>query len=470
MPVPKQNRKCRRATLRIRGSAATLMLLSWGLAPLWAQDFPLLRGSYLSATPAQAVGLALATEGEVVIGLNLGIEDANPANDQGRIEWRRPDSAAVITALTLPTALRSLRQGGAGEPAWVAASTTEVLMGTASGAALAARFPLSGLAAAPALAVPCGTEVAVLAGSQLSVFSATGTLQAQFPVSATALADLACLSDGSRLFVTGYRQASAVLQVAFVEAYDRLGARQWRSWGWSNAEVQAQAPSLGSDTRGQVLRRIGNALYFAGSSAGGVPVFMRNPQNLALNAGNTSFDLYNQTSNLGGASIGYFAELDPGTGEFRRGQFLLTRLSSGAGNSVSLLSLALDSSGRLQLGGRAFAAMANRSTLQVAGQAVGPYSGGDPHLLVVPGALTSRTHWTTFVDSNGRGSVVALASRDGREALLIESNQGSLLTPAGELTAANLSFTPSSNAPASWLGLWGNTAYASDRVFANGFE
>jgi hypothetical protein len=436
---------------------------------LVAQDFPLARGSYLSTEPTQAIGLAIASDGSIMVGTNRSIGDGNPDNDLGLIERRRPDTTELIAQWPLDEPLHSLRQSDQPGPAWVALTSSEVLLGSSAGTALAQRWSPTGLGSAPGIAVACGGEqVAVLAGNEVGLYSNAGALLGQFTLAATAVNDLACSSNPTRVYLTGYRQASGNLQVAFVEAFDSTGTRQWRSWGWSAAEAQAQ--NLGSDTRGQVLRLVGNTLYFAGSSAGGVPVYLRDPQNLANTANNIGFDAYNQTFNLGGPTISYYADLDPTDGSLRRGQFLLTRLGSGQGNSISVLAMSLDSTGRLHLGGRAFASMANRGTLQVAGQPVGPYSGGDPHLLVVPADFSSRLHWTSFVANDGRGSVVAIASRSDREAFLIESNQGSLLTPDGLITASDLGFAPSSTEPAAWLGVWGETGFVTGLLFEDGFE
>jgi hypothetical protein len=463
----------RTGVMRTRRTAGLLIglccvSLSWG-GLLAAQDFPLVRGTYLSTAPAQAIGIALAGDGTIIVGTNRNVGDGDPDNDFGLIELRRPDSAALIDQWPLDAPLRSLRQTEPAGPAWVALTSSEVLLGSATGLALADRWAPSGLTGAPSVAVACGGgQIAVLAGNQIGLYDEAGTLLHQFSVAATAVNDLACGIDPIRVYLTGYRQAAADLQVAFVEAFDSNGTRQWRSWGWSAAQAQSQ--NLGSDTRGQLLRLVADQLLFAGSSAGGVPVFLRDPQDLASAANNISFDPYNQTFNLGGPSIAYYANLDPVEGTLRRGQFLLTRLSSGQGNSISLLGMAIDGQGRLHLGGRAFASMANRGSLQVAGLPVGPYAGGDPHLLVVPGSFDSRAHWTSFVAENGRGSVVAIANRSARLAFLIESNQGALLTPAGLIGADELEFTPGSTQPASWLGLWGETGYVADSVFNDGFE
>ncbi len=453
-------------------SAPARLLAVLGLTccgSLVAQDFPLARGSYLSTEPTQAIGLAIAIDGSIIVAANRNVGDGNPDNDLGLIERRRPDTTELIAQWPLDEPLHSLRQSDQPGPAWVALTSSEVLLGNAAGTALAQRWSPAGLISPPTIAVACGGgQVAVLAGNGVGLYSEAGALLDQFTLAATAVNDLACSTNPSRIYLTGYRQASANLQVAFVEAFDTSGTRQWRSWGWSAAEAQAQ--NLGSDTRGQVLRLVGNVLYFAGSSAGGVPVYLRDPQNLANTGNNIGFDAYNQTSNLGGPTISYYADLDPSDGSLRRGQFLLTRLNSGQGNSISVLAMSLDSTGRLHLGGRAFASMANRGTLQVAGQPVGPYSGGDPHLLVVPADFSSRVHWTSFVANNGRGSVVAIASRAGREAFLIESNQGTLLTPNGLITASDLGFTASAAQPAAWLGLWGETGFVTGVLFQDGFE
>jgi hypothetical protein len=276
---------------------------------------------------------------------------------------------------------------------------------------------------------------------------------------------VACEADGSRVYVTGDRQLSATLRMAFAEAYSPGGTRLWRAWGHSAAEAQA-ANSLADTDGRRILRAADGGLYVAARTDGGNNVFRFQPQNLAQAAPNVGFDAFNQTFQLSGApSLGYYARLDPVTGALVRGQYLLSRLSNGNGNSVGLDALAVAADGALIAGGQAFASLANRAALTVAGQPIGAYSGGDPYLLVVPPDFASRRHWHPPTGESGRGLTRAVASRAGLSAMLVEVNQGRMITVNPALPFSALTFTPASATPGVWLGLTG-----SPRLFASGFE
>lgn len=439
----------------------TLWLLTLTiLTPLHAADFPLHLGSYLDSDPATPLGLAIADAGEIIIALE------RPGGDQ--IQVRRPDTGALLDTLTPGAGLNFLR-GAPSSGAWAASGDFGVVISDASGVAIETTVPLGSFATTPTRVALCGQRVVVLAGSQVTLLSGTGGVLNQFSVSATQLADVACSESDALSYVTGYRQVSANLQMAFIEAHDNNGL-VWEAWNHSASE--ASNANLGSDTRGRVLAMGADGwLYFAGSSAGGVPVYKRDPQDISQNANNIGFDSYNQTFNMGGQNIVYYARLDPANGALQAGQFLLTRLNSGSGNTAIADSLSVDASGTLQLGGRANASLADRNNLSLSGQAVAGYAGRDPHLLVVPSDFQSRSHWTTFIGPEGRGDVVAVASRDGRQAFLIRVIRAEMLTRGAFIDGNALSTAPTDTAPFAYLGTWGNTQYTGPgEIHLDGFE
>lgn len=439
-----------------------LLLLAASSTP--ASNLPLSLGSYVSELPAQAVGLAISATDRVVVGINLNPVSSFPSG-QGELQFWTPGSAGAPLRESLTGTLRAMASDSSGSGRWIAGGSFGVLLGSADGHTIGSSLPLSGLIGAPDRLALCGNHFALLRATQVALYDLDGNLRGQFSVAATRVADLACEADGSRIYVTGDRQLSSTLRMAYAEAYSPTGTRLWRAWGHSAAEAQA-ANSLADTDGRRILRAADGGLYVAARTDGGNNVFRFQPQNLAQNAPNLGFDAFNQTFQLSGApSLGYYAQLDPASGAMLRGQFLLSRLSNGNGNSVGVDALALASDGALVVGGQAFASLANRATLTVAGQPIGAYSGGDPYLLVVPADFASRRYWHPPVGESGRGLTRAVASRSGLTAMLVEASQGRMIMVDAAIPFSALSFAPSGATPAVWLGVTG-----SPRLFASGFE
>lgn len=442
-------------------------LLIWtltGLATLAsASDLPLTAGTWVSTQPAQAIGLALTARDGVVVGINRAPGAGFPSGS-GELQFWPPGASSLPQVEALGGTLRAF----ATDPAsgrWIAGGDFGVRVSDADGSATGSSLPVSALIGVPDRLALCGGFFAVLRAGQVGLYSTAGALQGQFTVAATRVEDVACEADGSRVYVTGDRQLTSTLRMAYAEAYSPSGTRLWRAWGHSAAEAQAVNSLADTDGR-RILRAADGGLYVAARTDGGNNVFRFQPQNLAQNAANVGFDAFNQTFQLSGApSLGYYARLDPATGTLVRGQYLLSRLANGNGNSVGLDALAVGADGALVVGGQAFASLANRAALTVAGQAIGAYSGGDPYLLVVPADFASRRYWHPPTGDSGRGLTRAVASRAGLTAMLVEASQGRMITVNAAIPFSALTFTPASATPGVWLGLTG-----SPRLFANGFE
>lgn len=429
-----------------------------------ASDLPLSSGSYVSTTPAQAIGVAINAAGGVVVGLNRSPGGGFPSGS-GELQFWPVGFGAAPQTLALGGTLRAFVADSTGNGRWIAGGDFGVRLSAADGSSAGLSLPVSALIGVPDRLSRCGGHFAVLRGAQVGLYDDAGGLRGQFTVDATRVGDLACEADGSRVYVTGDRQLTATLRMAYAEAYSPTGTRLWRAWGHSAAEAQT-ANSLADTDGRRILRAADGGLYVAARTDGGNNVFRFQTQNLAQNASNVGFDAFNQTFQLSGApSLAYYARLDPATGALVRGQFLLTRLSNGNGNSVGVDGLAVAADGALVVGGQAFASLANRAALTVAGQTIGAYSGGDPYLLVVPADFGSRRHWHPPVSESGRGVTRAVASRAGLTAMLVEANQGQMITVNAAIPFAALGFTPAAATPAVWLGISG-----TPRLFASGFE
>ncbi|MEM6457593.1 MAG: SBBP repeat-containing protein, partial [Acidobacteriota bacterium] len=207
----------------------------------------------------------------------------------------------------------------------------------------------------------------------------------------------------------------------FIRAYTALlDSVVWTNYQWEPSVLVNTQNNSVSDSRGyRVTIGPDGQLYYAGFSDGGNTTYRFDPQDPARQLASDeliSFDNYNTSFGLSGArSLNHHARYDPATGAIDRIQITLTRLSSGGGNSINVRGIAADPAGRIYMVGQAFATIANRDAQSLAGQPVGPYQGGELHLLIVSPDFQMRDTWTVFTaDGGSQGSTGrAIAVRDG---------------------------------------------------------
>jgi hypothetical protein len=244
-------------------------------------------------------------------------------------------------------------------------------------------------------------------------------------------------NNGGMVIATGYDQKTSVLQVAFAQAWSYTGAEQWKSYDFSAASVQSA--NLMADTRGEriTIGRDGQ-LYLAGSINGGTgaSIFARDPLNLAQSAAPDTVitDSYTNPTNVGSIKMAWYGRYDLNTGDLIKGQSLLTRLSSGKGNTLNIDSITADELGNVYLSGSAAASIANRDSQQIEGQLVAPYAPFDGHLAIISADFSQRYIWTPLSDAvvkafNVRKGVAAAAvSTDSQQPQIthnaLQSNPG----------------------------------------------
>ncbi|MBC8171618.1 MAG: hypothetical protein H7X77_08090 [Anaerolineae bacterium] len=245
----------------------------------------------------------------------------------------------------------------------------------------------------------------VLVGSEIRIYDNAGTLLGNWQDNGTGrhLADVALDSANQIVIVTGYTQAASNLQIAFIEGYNYTGSLQWTAYDFSASAVNSE--NLAADSRGEhVAIGADGKLYFSGYVDGGNAIYGRNPQDISQQLSSTeliSTDSYNTPYNISGAkALAWYGRFNPATGVLDRGQFLLTRLNDGKGNSISIKAITANSDGVIFASGEAYYQIEDRNNRQVGGVQVGNYAGGEPFLLVVAADLSQRYHWTTFAAPN----------------------------------------------------------------------
>lgn len=271
------------------------------------------------------------------------------------------------------------------------------------------------------------------AADQVHVFAADGAPIATWSSSGSGQhwQDVAVAATEEAIILTGYTQKTSNLQVPLIYATSYDGqTERWTAYDFAASAIFDR--NLGADSRGQlvVMGRDG-LLYFAGTTDGGNTVYGRNPQNIDQSLPATTlirYDRYNNPFQLSGSTkFTFYGRFNPATGEILRGQYLLTRLNNGNGNSIAPNGMMADENGRLYLSGESYARLDNRDNRQIAGTTVGPYSGGEPFLLIVSQDFQTRIIWTTFAGSNGAGGSPAygVSVRQGTAAVAIGLREGS---------------------------------------------
>lgn len=249
-------------------------------------------------------------------------------------------------------------------------------------------------------AVGSDGTAAALTGNTVHVFDAAGQRLQDWSVANTAN-DIAVAGAQGLVIVTGYVQISGNLQIPFIRAWGYEGALRWKSY-----DFPAGTPNLGTaDTRGeQIAIGADGKLYFAASINGGtgVSVVSRDPQDTSkdIKSRTVETDNYTRPTNIGSVKMAWFGRFDPATGQLELAQSLLTRLSSGKGNSISILALTADAAGNVFIAGNTSCCIANRNSLTFAGQSVGNYESGEAYFLVLSSDFRQRLTWTAFAAPN----------------------------------------------------------------------
>lgn len=287
--------------------------------------------------------------------------------------------------------------------------------------------------AAPGVGKRCAVgsdgTAALLVGNTAYAYDAEGGALGNWPVAGSTANDIAVDGANEQVIATGFTQVSGNLQHPYIRGYSYNGDLRWRSYDFPN-----QVDALTADTRGEriAIGRDGK-LYFTGSINGGtgVSVLSRDPKNAASGVGDRTVqtDNYTRPTNVGSVKMLWFGRFNPADGALELGQSVLTRLSSGRGNSIGGEAITADVDGTVYIAGGASAAIANRDQITISGTQIGPYGATDAYVLVVSPDFRQRKHWVAFAGpEGGRGGVNGIAVRDGAAALAATLNSGAFVT------------------------------------------
>ena len=417
--------------------------------PLLASPSRTLVASYLGGPGADSVSATdfdqtgrLLLAGRWAAGPIGGVVATNLPGGEGAVVRLDPTGRAVSSAARIGGAVRDME---------ASASGGVVACGDFGVALLRADFGATSWSATPGpverCAIGAGGTVAALVGKTIYRYGPDGAAAGNWEVAGSAVADIA-LDDASGLvFATGYSQKSANLKVAFLRAYAADGALRWTAYDFANDATLAAGLTADSEGRRVAVGADGK-LYFAGFTDGGNAIYGRDPRDIARRLGGAElikFDAYNDPYNISGAkSLAWYGRFEPASGALLRGQWLLTRLSDGKGNSISIKAIDAAADGSVAIAGDSAFALPGRTSMSLAGIGLGAYELGEPYLLVVSPDLSARRLWTALAATGttaGGSPATGVAIRGGLVAL------GATLAPRTAAPARGLLTTPDAPQP-----------------------
>jgi hypothetical protein len=240
-----------------------------------------------------------------------------------------------------------------------------------------------------------GTIVA-MAGNVVYTYQPNGTLIKQFAPNAQGkLEDIAYDTVSKTVIAGGWSQKDGggckQLQVPWLKAYDLQGKLKWQAWDYSHLQSFTTESSCADSRITRVKIGLDKKLYFAGTSDGGNSIFRIHPRDLKLRNTVIKGDPFTDTYGMKGAKkLTFFARMNPTKGDVEQGQFYVTRLSDGSGNSIAPSDITASSNGTVYLVGSAVAFFAGRDKQVINGKAIGAYQGSDGYVLAVPSTFKGR--------------------------------------------------------------------------------
>lgn len=287
----------------------------------------------------------------------------------------------------------------------------------------------------PAFSTSGGNRVAVgdtgavawLSKSRVFVYDAAGTvLNAGFVPSGKIIADVAISGSSQTVIVVGESQKDGApcsqYRAGWMRGYNYAGQVKWTNYDWNRDQV-------GNDCADAMPIRtaIGRdgKLYMAAESAGGNSVFRWDPRQLSKSI-QVKTDMFTNAFNTASNHITFVGKYDAATGNIDQGQFYLSRLSSGAGNTIKPLGITADEAGNIFLVGQAnanFPDRVNRDNpafppqLSINNTLIGPYSGLDGYMLQISPDFKQRqaAAWTgnRLQNVDSRTSLTSVAAFSG---------------------------------------------------------
>jgi hypothetical protein len=183
---------------------------------------------------------------------------------------------------------------------------------------------------------------------------------------------------------------------------------------------------------------LGGKVFYAGEQEGGNSVHLRDPSDLTVQAALVSYDEFSSGAGKATDEYSFVARFDLTSGALETGQVILPR-NAGVGGTLFTSALAVDSGGRIFLGGAVSCCIESREQRRVSGELVGAYGEPEASLLVLSADLRERLAWTTFTSADGAGPAKI-------EAIAVNAGLGVLVATTPSAAAA-ITVPPGATAP-----------------------
>lgn len=427
-------------------------------------DFNVCTATYLGGAGADTPGgVDIAPDNTVVVGggfpgADFGATPTVIGAGDGAVVRLSPDGAQVLSVTRLAAAVTEVAVAPGGEIVVSGGFGVAVLSPDASAALWTAALP-----DARRVAVGSDGAVAVLYEKAVAVYDLAGAPLGDFPVSGTAIHDVAVDGASASVFVTGYRQsdigACQQYKSTFIRSHGHDGAAKWTNYDWNGDDVDDTEDCADSTGFAVAVGRDGK-LYYAAKSDGGNTVHRKLPRDLQTEAENVSNDPYNTPYGLKGANaVGYYARFDPATGDHLGGQFLISRKATGdedpaaaEANAAPPEQISALADGTMVIVGGAAYLLAGHDDKSIDGVAVGPYTAYEPYVLIVAPDFSQRLAWTAFT-ATGPGGARGVAVGEATAAILFGQSADALAN-GPLITVDALQPAPAGGDGEAWLSVF----------------
>jgi hypothetical protein len=197
-----------------------------------------------------------------------------------------------------------------------------------------------------------------------------------------------------------------------------------------------------ADTRvTQLVYALDGYLYFTGLSAGGWSIFLTDGRNINSTFADSDLDYWTTPINIAGApNLFWYAKANPINGDLLEGQWRLSRLPSGKGNTLDALtaSMGVSPNGDMYFGGISACCMPGRdftvenaqTTLRVNCKKAGRYV-GDTYILKVDSSFQTTEYWTSLngplIQSGGVRKCVGITAASQTVVALFQATGNNLV-------------------------------------------
>jgi len=314
---------------------------------------PALLATWLGGPNAAAVGgVAIAPDGTILVGMTLPGADLaswKPAHLAGE-----GDGAVFRVSPDGRRMLALARRNGSVDDLRIDATGHIYLIGSAGCAkldpALKTEWAVDLKAKNGRVAPGSDGGAVILTDDRISVLDRNGKTLRQWSIKDRRVHDIVCDPANGVVYATGSNiPRSNEGEIPFVYAFDLTGKKLWTAHDWARQQVEGEKLTAGSVGLRLALDKDGQ-LYVAGESHGGNTVWGRQSDDLGAKL-QIPTERFQNPYSIGNQYMTFLGCLDTRTGHTLQGTMLLGRAGNGRGSAMRAAALAVDTEGRIYVGG-----------------------------------------------------------------------------------------------------------------------